>query len=222
MEWSGLLLGAYVLGAIPFGVIVARARGVDILQTGSKNPGATNVWRAAGPGAGLLVFALDFGKGLGPALFATGYMGLPAIWAFAAGMAATLGHLFSPFLRFRGGKGVATGFGMLVGTDAGVALSVFGAFLIVLSATRYVSLASLVASVMMVVFGQVYGLPSELVAAFAALAGLIFFKHRSNIRRLLDGTERKFDPRGPKVAASGQAQPVAEGEHAGSDSGAVE
>lgn len=210
-----------MLGAIPFGVIVARSKGVDIMQTGSGNPGATNVWRAAGPGPGLLVFLLDFGKGLAPALVAHA-MGLSVLWAFAAGMAATLGHLFSPFLRFRGGKGVATGFGMLVGTDPGVALSVFGAFLIVLSATRYVSLSSLVAAVMMVVFGQVYGLPAELVAAFAALAGLIFFKHRGNVRRLLDGTERKFDPRGRTSEAPVTPPAAVEGEHAGTDTRAVE
>jgi glycerol-3-phosphate acyltransferase PlsY len=202
MEWTGawLLIGSYLLGAIPFGVIVARASGVDILRAGSGNPGATNVWRAVGPAPGLLVFALDFSKGFAPAVAAQG-MGHGAVWAFALGMAATLGHLFSPFLGFKGGKGVATGFGMLAGTHPGVALSALGVFLIVLCAGRYVSLASLSAAATIAAFGHLFGLPLQLVIAFAGLAGLLFFKHRGNVARLLAGTERKFEfRRRPKPA----------------------
>src|SRR5437870_2133365 len=139
------VLAAYLIGSIPFGFLVARAKGVDIFHAGSGNIGATNVGRVMGQKWGLIVFALDVLKG---ALPTAGILVLIASidWAVAAGLAAILGHLFPIYLRFRGGKGVATGFGavaVLLPFSAAIALL---SWLIVVSWTRYVSLASIMAA----------------------------------------------------------------------------
>lgn len=186
-----LYVAAYLVGAVPFGVLVARARGVDILHVGSGNIGATNVWRTLGMGPGLVVFALDVAKGLAPALALGWYTG-NALQALLGGLAAVAGHSLSPFLRFRGGKGVSTGLGALLGSVPEVAGVAFAVFAIVLLATRWVSLGSILASLALV--GASWAMREDpwIVGLCALLAAFVVFKHRGNIRRLLSGTEPKF------------------------------
>lgn len=199
-----LLILSYLVGAIPFGVLVARRRGIDITSVGSGNIGATNVWRTLGPAAGSAVFFLDVMKGLVPAVAAYQWTGRQE-YAFLCGAVAVIGHSLSPFIGFRGGKGISTGFGMLLGSSIWVALSAFGVFLALLAASRYVSLASMVAAIAMVVFGWLYGDPPSLVAAYGAMAAFILLRHRSNIARLVQGTERKFLARDSRPNAEERA-----------------
>lgn len=193
MNWTHylLLVGAYWVGAIPFGVLVAKRYGVDILSVGSKNPGATNVWRTLGKGPGSIVFAMDVLKGYVPA--AIGLILLKDNYvALAAGMVAMLGHSFSPFIRFKGGKGIATGLGMLLGSTPLVAVSALGVFVVLVAATRYISFGSVVAAASMSVFGWAYGEPLPIILALAFMGCFVVIRHKANIARLAKGSEPKF------------------------------
>lgn len=189
MTLAGLFVGAYLFGGVPFGFLLARARGVDIRTVGSGNIGASNVARTLGRAWGVLVLALDAGKGLAPVLVAR-RLALPE-WALAgAGLAAVLGHTFSPFLGFRGGKGVATGLGVALGIAPLAALAAFGVYLLVFLPWRISSLGSLAAAISFPLFMWLFGQASWWNLAFGALAaGLIVVRHRSNIARLLRGDE---------------------------------
>jgi acyl-phosphate glycerol 3-phosphate acyltransferase len=201
-------LGAYLIGAIPFGFLVARWRGVDIFHAGSGNIGATNVGRVLGRRFGILVFVLDFAKGALPvaAALALRRLGEPspdsalalAALPVGAGLAAFLGHLFPVYLRFRGGKGIATGAGVVAVLLPLPALGAIGTWLVVLAATRYVSVASLAAAVALCGF-HLAVTPAPLadvnciLTVFCSLAaGLVFLRHRANITRLLRGNENRL------------------------------
>jgi acyl phosphate:glycerol-3-phosphate acyltransferase len=199
---SSLLLSCavgYLIGAVPFGVMATRSQGIDIFQFGSGNPGATNVARALGKKWGIAIFLLDVLKGVIPALLARAMVpspvgGVPAqvLW-FAVGICAVLGHCFSVFLRFRGGKGIATLLGAGIGACPLVAGAGFGIFLLVFAVTRYVSLASIVAVPSAAIFGWLIpGQARELVAVYLLLTVFVVYRHRSNIGRLMAGTEPKF------------------------------
>lgn len=186
---------SYLLGSVPFGVLVARARGVDIFKEGSGNIGATNVGRVLGRKSGVLVFVLDFLKGVVPTAVMSSAFGVMA--GVAAGLAAFLGHLFPAYLRFRGGKGVATGFGvtlvLLPGPTAVAALT----WVTVLAATRYVSLASVLAAVALAL-SRVATSPEPaadeqgVLTAFSVVAAaLVAVRHRANLTRLAQGTENR-------------------------------
>jgi acyl phosphate:glycerol-3-phosphate acyltransferase len=205
----------YILGSIPFGALIARARGVDIFSVGSGNPGATNVRRALGAGAGNLVFVLDAAKGAlaaGWPLLLLLRAGLDAggpVPAPSSGVArvlgivglgfAMVGHSFSCFTRFRGGKGVATGAGAFIVlapiATAAAALVWVGAFL----ASRYVSLASILAALTLPLTSMLSGGCAALNLTAAAAALFIVVRHRANIVRLLRGTEHR--------AGRGQVRP---------------
>jgi glycerol-3-phosphate acyltransferase PlsY len=217
-------LAAYVVGSTPFGPIIARFRGVNLREHGSGNVGATNVGRTLGRRWGMLCFALDVLKGLGPVLLAR-LLG-PEVQAGAApslisqfawlavGFGAILGHVMSFWLGFRGGKGVATSLGVVLGvfpyfTFAG--LVAFGVWIAVVLATRYVSLASIIAAgafvaLFVVINLLVLGLtPRDLwpMGSFAgAMAMLIIYLHRGNIKRLIAGTESKVNIRKSKDSKS--------------------
>ena len=182
---------SFLLGSVPFGVLVARSKGVNILEVGSGNIGATNVWRALGPGPGSVVFFLDFAKGLAPALYGLLALQAPHI-GLLLGIISVIGHSFSPWIGFKGGKGVATGFGAIVGAVPVVAAITLGTFLIVLAVTRYVSLASILASVAMIVSAWLSPLPMEAQIALTLLGLWVILRHRGNIKRLMNGTENKF------------------------------
>ena len=188
-----LLIFAYLLGSLPIGLIVGKAvRGIDVREFGSGNIGASNVWRTLGPAWGSLVFALDVGKGLTPVLLARPLAAHAAWLPVAAGMAAILGHNFSVFLKFKGGKGVATTLGVAFGLSWLAGLIAFGVWLAVLGVTRYISVSSLAGTVV----GTFclwwlndrrlpYGLFSLLATVF------VFVKHRANVARIRAGTEPK-------------------------------
>jgi acyl-phosphate glycerol 3-phosphate acyltransferase len=196
---------AYLVGAIPFGYLVARWRGIDILRQGSGNIGATNVGRLLGRRWGVLVFLLDFAKGAGPVLLA-GL--LPADESLlrntlpvTAGLAAFLGHLFPVYLRFRGGKGVATGAGVFLVLEPRATLLALAAWAVVLAASRYVSLASLSAAVTLcaarlALTPQPWSRDQRVVTLWCLVGGLlVFVRHHGNIRRLLRGTENRLGQR---------------------------
>lgn len=208
---------SYLLGAIPFSLIVARAHGVDLRAHGSGNAGATNVWRVVGKGPGALAFLLDAGKGLVATLVlarlagpdATAGLGPNgAVWAqVLAGAAAMIGHVWTLWGRlffgsWKGGKGVATGAGMLLGlipVAVGAALAVFAA---TMALTRWVSLGSILASLTLpVALGVQQALGARVAPPLWAFALVVPFfivwTHRENVRRLLAGTEPRLgDPAG--------------------------
>jgi len=206
---------AYLLGSIPFGYLIVRAtKGADVRATGSGGTGATNVSRRAGKTAGVVTLLLDALKGvaavaiakvvLGLPFFGEGTLAGPALenaywWVAAAAIAVIMGHIFPVWLRFRGGKGVATGVGVfLVLTPLAVVLAGV-IFVLVVWRTRYVSLGSILAAVSIPLFVLLRNVFVQPVTAFmpimsAAMAGamLILFAHRENIGRLKNGTENRF------------------------------
>lgn len=198
-----LLLGSYLVGSLPFGLWVVKAwRGVDIRTVGSGNIGTTNVLRVAGWRAALVVFILDAGKGAAAVLAArallarTGYAG-GAVMAvtLGAGAMALLGHTFSVFLGLRGGRGVATGFGVFAALSGPVGLSGLGVFAVLIVAARIVSVASMGAAVSMPLFMLAYGQPRAYVMFAAVAAVLVIAMHTPNIRRLLRGQEARVTRR---------------------------
>ncbi len=209
-----LALGAYLLGAVPFGLLLGRLAGRDIRREGSGNIGATNVVRVCGWKWGAPAFALDFLKGLLPVLAAWKWIEPAGVWPILAGVAAILGHNFPVWLKFKGGKGVATSAGAVLGlmpAPLGVALAVFA---VVLGVWRYVSLGSISAAAALVV-ARLALTPAPLAAENLALtltavilAALVWLRHRSNISRLLNGTENRL---GSKPAEPRPEAPGAEG-----------
>lgn len=188
MTLAILLLGSYLLGAIPFGFLIARAKGVDIRTVGSGNVGATNVLRALGKGPAFVVFLLDVLKGLVPAYI--GHLLLNQTeYAFAAGAAAVIGHSFSPFLGFKGGKGIATGFGALIGSTPLVAGGAAAIFLLMMSATMIVSVSSVVGALSILPLGAWVKDPPALYPAYLLLGLYLAYRHRSNFDRIRRGTE---------------------------------
>ncbi len=195
-----LYLASYLCGGVPFGVIIAKSRGIDLMKVGSGNIGATNVKRVLGSKIALLVFILDVGKAAVPCLVARiivthEWNGIPAqVFWFAAGLTAVLGHCVSPFLKFKGGKGVSTALGMVVGSAPLVASASFSLFLVLLVGTRYMSLASMIAVGSATFFGWFFpDQARELVPLYALLTVFVAYRHRKNISRLKDGSEPKFN-----------------------------
>lgn len=180
-------IGAYLLGSIPFGVVVTRAMGLgDVRQIGSGNIGATNVLRTGNKGAALATLLLDAGKGAVAVLIARTFAGEDA--AQLAALASFLGHLFPVWLRFKGGKGVATFIGTLLALAWPIGLLACAAWALMVLGTRISSAAALVASLATPLFLWMYG-PNTLIALAFALAVLVWLRHAANIRRLLNGTE---------------------------------
>ena len=190
-----LVAAAYLLGAIPFGLLIARLQeGIDIRHHGSGNIGTSNVLRTLGKRAALLTLGGDLMKGYLPVL-AGSLLGVPQSWVVLAGAAAVVGHNWPIYIHFRGGKGVATSFGAALGimpSAAGLTLLVY---LLVVAISRYTSLAALVSSASLLLWVHLLGAsrPQVLFSVFAAL--LIYLRHRENIQRLILGTERKIGQR---------------------------
>jgi acyl phosphate:glycerol-3-phosphate acyltransferase len=192
MVLAACIIVAYFVGAIPIGFLVARARGIDILKVGSRSIGATNVARSLGNKDGLLVFLLDILKGLLPTLAAFYLFHHSSQDAFIVGMGAVLGHCLSIFLKFKGGKAVATGLGVLLGSCPLVGASALGVFVVCFAVSRYVSLSSILASLSLVPFAILFKIQISLVYALGGLGIFVVYRHRANIVRLLKGTEPKF------------------------------
>ncbi len=196
---------AYALGAIPWGVVLGRIfTGVDLRGYGSGATGTTNALRVLGWKISVAVFVLDFAKGLLPVLIGR-WIGLPG-WAVAStAIAAVAGHCWSPYIGLRGGKGMATGAGAAAGLLPWV-LVVTPAIILVILRTKYVSLGSLVGSglgLLLVLIAALLGWSGWWFAGgVAVIVSIIVLKHRGNIRRLLDGTERRFGERAPSSRPS--------------------
>ncbi len=208
MEFAALIVGAYLLGSVPFGIIIARAHGKDLRRIGSGNTGATNLARALGRKWAYVCFVLDMGKGLAPMLTAMGLVSRPAttgelgLW-LAVGAAAIVGHVFPVFAGFRGGKGVATSFGVALGLYpyyTVCAAIAFGTWLVVVLIWRYISLGSIIASVVFpaVLIGLIGAKPDwtfaqlwPLLVAATLIPIMVIARHRQNIKRILAGTEDK-------------------------------
>jgi glycerol-3-phosphate acyltransferase PlsY len=189
------ILAAWLLGAVPWGVVLGRLiKGIDVRSYGSGGTGATNSLRVLGWPISIAVFLLDFGKGLVPVVIAR-TLDLPD-WAIAlTAVVAVVGHCWSPYIGFRGGKGMATGGGSAVGLLPWL-VALFLLIVAIVYVTRYVSLASLITAVVgptIVVAMSIWGdFPGWWAAAVVAIGAIIILQHRGNIKRLLQGSERKF------------------------------
>ncbi len=189
---------SYLLGAIPFGFVIAKAMGVDILSAGSQNIGATNVHRVLGKGPGILVLLLDILKGFLPPLLVPLLHQGPGLnlsahdWGVICGALGILGHTFSIFLGFKGGKGIATGVGCMLAVHPNVGALALLVFFILMAVTRLVSLSSLLATASMLVFAVVFHEDQVFMIVFSLVTVIIFVKHKKNIERLLKGEETKF------------------------------
>jgi acyl phosphate:glycerol-3-phosphate acyltransferase len=189
MNFIYVLALSYFLGSIPFGLVVTRLAGRgDIRRVGSGNIGATNVLRTAGKGLALLTFLLDVGKGSAAVLIAAyAYPGLEQF----AGLAALAGHMFSVWLRFKGGKGVSTSLGVLLVLAWPVGLSAGAVWIAMAAFFRYSSLSALTATACAPVLAYIFGYHNT-IWLLAVMAVLIFLKHKDNVCRLLSGTETKI------------------------------
>jgi glycerol-3-phosphate acyltransferase PlsY len=186
------VLCAYLVGSIPTGLLLAKAfGGIDIRTQGSGNIGATNVYRTLGRRVGILTLVGDCLKGLLPVLAAK-WLGLPDLGVAAVGLAAFLGHIFPVFLRFRGGKGVATALGVFLATSPLAVLAALGVFIAVLISWRYVSLASITAAAAMPALAALIDRKPIIVAMSLIIAAIVIAKHHQNISRLRNGTESRF------------------------------
>lgn len=190
-----LVLIGLVAGSIPFGYLAGRMlQGIDLRNVGSGGTGATNVLRTLGKKASATVLVLDFLKGLLPVLAAR-WLGLDAWWVAAVAVATVAGHCWSPFIGFKGGKGVATGGGAAIALFPPV-LIVVPVVLLIIWQTRYVSLGSLIGAVLAVLLAAGFAVAGQLpwasVVAIFAMAAIIIVRHRENIDRLRTGSERKL------------------------------
>jgi glycerol-3-phosphate acyltransferase PlsY len=187
------VLAAFFIGSLPFGYWLGLLRGVDLRKQGSGNTGATNVGRVLGKKWGIFVFVLDLGKGWVAVALAKSVGNLTVTWAVTVGVFAVLGHVFSPWLGFRGGKGVATSAGILIGLVPWVALGVALIWLLTFQMSRTVSVASLCAATAFPLF--VFWLtPEQKVFQWISIGMtlLVWFRHRDNVKRLLQGKENRF------------------------------
>ena len=188
------VVAAYLIGSIPTGVLLGRIAGVDVRSEGSGNIGATNVARTAGSTLGILTLVGDLLKGLVPVV-AVRALGEPDEIVAATAVAALAGHVFSIFLRMHGGKGVATGAGVLIGLAPTIAPIPLALFVGTFALSRIVSLASIVAAVSAPIALFFSGRPNAVSLAGLVISVLIVFRHHENIARLVAGTESKFSTR---------------------------
>ena len=192
MEWLGLILAAYIVGSIPVGLILGKAIWKkDLRKFGSRNIGATNAWRVLGRRAGILVFILDFLKGQLGVLLGAWIIGVPTALV-VGGLFAVVGHVTSIFAGFRGGKGVATGVGVLSLLMPKVMAIVVVMWIVLFLLTRYVSIASIVAAALTPLLAAIFEMPPIYFAFALAAAAVIVWRHRENLQRLREGRENKF------------------------------
>ena len=192
------ILGAYLIGAIPFGFLIGKMRGVDVRTVGSKNIGATNVFRTVGKKWGLLAVFCDVMKGLLPTLAARHFAAEPSWLPLVIGIACVVGHMLTPYMKFKGGKGVATAFGALIAlipVTVGIAFAIFA---LTFACSNYISLGSCVAATSLAVMIWIPFLDHAgckdlpLCILVTLIAAFIVWKHRSNIGRLVRGEENKI------------------------------
>lgn len=186
------VIASYLIGSLSAAILVSRALGKgDPRAVGSGNPGATNVLRSFGKFAAAATLIGDVMKGLVPVLAAWEF-GLPTLAIALAGLAAFAGHLYPLFFGFRGGKGVATQIGVLTGFDWRLGVAFIVTWLVVAGVTRYSSLAALVATLLAPLVAMALKLPSPLIGSAMVIVAAVFWRHRANIERLLNGTESRI------------------------------
>ena len=207
IEFAAVVIGSYLIGSIPSGLIIGKLRRVDIREYGSGNIGTTNVLRTLGARYGALVLIADVFKGVIAVLLARYIIGSP-MSEMAAGFAAVAGHDWSLFLKFKGGRGVATSLGGILPMAMWAPLAAVAGvviFIALIALTRYVSLASIMGSlsavVAMAVFMGMDRVPWEYLVYIVVVVALIIFQHRDNISRLLSGTESKLGQKGERRQA---------------------
>lgn len=195
----GLMVFGYLVGSIPFSYLVARTQGVDLRTVGSGNTGASNVWRALGFRFFVVALALDIFKGWLPTFLAYSVFARSPGATVAVGVCAMLGHVFPVFMRFRGGKAVATSGGVLLGFAPILTVTAAVVWAIVYKVSGYPSVASLVDAVVIALLGTAMGMFGALAAPFVAFLWLVvvvvFYLHRANIQRLMRGQENRIDNR---------------------------
>ncbi|HXT39675.1 MAG TPA: glycerol-3-phosphate 1-O-acyltransferase PlsY [Candidatus Angelobacter sp.] len=202
ISYPAAILGAYALGSIPTGYLVARAKGVDIRSVGSGNIGATNVFRILGKPAGIFVLVFDGLKGFAAcAWFSDWIIKFFSVSTtdevylrLVAGLAVVLGHNYTCWLRFKGGKGIATSAGVLAGIVPWALLIILSLWIVLFALTRYVSVGSLAASFTLPFATWFTTKDWKLTIVTGAMGALAIYKHKTNIRRLLDGTENRIGP----------------------------
>ncbi|WP_319370362.1 glycerol-3-phosphate 1-O-acyltransferase PlsY [uncultured Ilyobacter sp.] len=188
---------AYVLGSIPTGVIIGKKmKGVDIREHGSKNSGATNAYRVLGARYGIMVLIADAAKGFFPVMFAD-FAGVEGTFLILVGLITIMGHSLSIFLNFKGGKGVATSLGVFLYLVPQVMLVTIGVFVIVAYFSKYVSLASVTCAALLPILTLIMPIREslirlELFIMTFLIGAFVIYRHRTNISRLMDGTENKF------------------------------
>lgn len=194
-QYSFVIVAGYLLGSIPTGFLVGKIRGIDVRTAGSGNIGATNAFRILGPAAGVLVLLIDAAKGYVAAILPLIVMrswGSPPCLPLAGGVAAILGHNYTCWLRFKGGKGIATTGGVVLAWAPGACLTAVAAWLLALGVTRYVSIASICAAAVLPFAVWFFNGNGTMVAVVTILSLLAIYKHKSNIQRLLAGTENRL------------------------------
>jgi acyl phosphate:glycerol-3-phosphate acyltransferase len=198
ITFAGLLLAAYLLGSIPFGIFISRLFGrADVRAAGSGNIGATNVARVAGPAAGILTLLFDTAKGYAAVWIAGRYTESSATWMMLAGLAVLVGHCFPVWLKFKGGKGVAPALGVFLALCAPAALLALFTFIVVSAYWKYVSLGSIAAAAAMplliyLLWAPHHAPPAVIIFGTMAATFLVIYKHDANIQRLVEGIEPKF------------------------------
>lgn len=191
-DWLVVIICSYIVGSVPSGLLLGKLIwNVDLREHGSKNIGATNAWRTLGKFPGIVIFIVDLLKGM----FGV-YLGMALVGTSMAmilgGILAIIGHSVSIFLKFKGGKGVATGLGVLIMLMPKVSLAVFCIWFLIVYISKYVSLASMLAAVFVPIFAYAFDLPSELIVFGIVAAIFVIYRHKENISRLLNGTENKI------------------------------
>ncbi|MCL2760169.1 MAG: glycerol-3-phosphate 1-O-acyltransferase PlsY [Desulfuromonadales bacterium] len=186
-----LFIIAYLIGSIPTGLLLGKYAGVDIRKSGSGNIGATNAYRTLGRKIGVITLICDCLKGLIPVLIAR-FIGFNDTWMALIGLAALIGHIFSIFLAFKGGKGVATALGAFLGISPLAVLCALAIFAIVVWKWRYISLGSIIAAIAMPLLVAFIDKSSETTCITLLMAALVVWRHKDNITRLRRGSETKF------------------------------
>jgi len=192
MKIAIYLIMAYLCGAIPFAYIISKYfKNVDIRKCGSGNPGATNVFRSVSKSLGIVTFILDALKGFVPVYFA-GLLNHSVYFILAVAFITIMGHIYTVFLNFKGGKGVATGCGVFIAFAPLVTLICFLIFTVVLFISKYVALSSIAAAVSLPLILKIFNYPDIIILFSALIAVIVVIRHLSNIKRILKGTESKI------------------------------
>jgi glycerol-3-phosphate acyltransferase PlsY len=187
------LILSYLIGAIPFAYIISKVfKNIDIRKHGSGNPGATNVYRTVSKPLGILTFVCDALKGFVPVFFVTLINPSSYLIVLLVALVTILGHIYTVFLNFKGGKGVATGFGIFLAINPIATLICLAVFAIILALSKYVALASIFAAITLPISLFLLDATKEVLFFSIFIAGIVIFRHISNIKRILNGTENKI------------------------------